>query len=78
MPSKEVFERKKKCYLSSIIKLSDSIYGINNTIVNSVISYGKFELNIYNDIKKLNFIEFKEMMSKLNFDNNTTLYINPK
>ena len=78
IPSKEVFERKKKCYISSIIKLSDSIEGISNTIMNNVITYNKFDLSMYNDIKGLNYKEFKDIVSKLDYSNNTTLYINPK
>ena len=74
---KEVFERKKKYYLSSTIKLTDNIAGINKVITGEIINYNYFNKNIYNQIKDLNYEDFNKFIKHLDFSNTTSLYIKP-
>lgn len=73
----ETFNRKKKCYLSSIIKLTDNIYGINRLIMGGIINYKSFDPNLYEQIKNLNYQEFTDLIKNIDFSNTTTLYIKP-
>ena len=75
--NEETFNRKKKCYLSSTIKLTDNIYGINRLIMREIIHYDKFNTDHYNQIKNLNYKEFNKLIKHINFNNNTILYIKP-
>ena len=74
----ETFERKKKRIISSFIYMSDNIVAINNWITNSLIQDGMIFYDEYNNIKKLNFNEFKEVISKITFNNNSSVILKPK
>lgn len=76
--SKEEFERKKKTLVSSLIYLSDNIFGLNHSVMNDIIRYNEFNPNKYDDIKNLNYEEFNEFIKNTNFDNYTTFIVNPK
>ncbi len=75
--NEETFNRKKKCYLSSTIKLTDNIYGINSLIMGEIIRYNKFNKDMYNQIKNLNYNNFTKLIKHIDFNNTTILYIKP-
>lgn len=72
------FERKKKAILSACVYMSDNIYSLNNKIINDIIHYGKVTNDLYNNIRNLNFSKMKDIISDLNFNNNSTVIINSK
>ena len=72
------FLRKKKTLLSSIIYMTENIFSLNHNIINDIIRYGKFNDNKYNDIKDLNYKDFCKLIKNIDFDNYTTLIIEPK
>lgn len=74
----EEFNRKKKMLISSCIHMSDSIYRMNNRITFDILTYGKINNNLYNDYYNMNYNKLLEMISKINFDNYTSLTILPK
>ncbi len=74
----ETFERKKKRIISSFIYMSDNIVAINNWITNSLIQDGMIFHDEYNNIKKLSFNEFKEVISKITFNNKSVVILKPK
>ena len=76
--SEQEFLRKKKTVLSSLIYMSENIFSLNSNIMSDIIKYGKFNNNKYNDIKNLNYKDFNNLIKKINFDNYTTVIINPK
>ena len=75
--NKKVFERKKKCYISSSIKLTDSIYGINRLITGEIIKYNSFDKNLYEELKNLNYNNFDKFIKQLDFNNSSVLFIKP-
>lgn len=76
--TEQEFSRKKKTVLSSLIYMSENIFSLNSNIMSDIIRYGKFNDNKYNDIKNLNYKDFNNLIKKVNFDNYTTIIINPK
>lgn len=71
------FERKKKSIISSCIYMSDSIFGLNNLVMNSIIFDNKMNYKIYDSLKKLNYKDFKKYISNIYFKNKSILYIEP-
>ncbi len=74
----DTFERKKKSKISSLIYASDNIYIMNNKITSNIIHEGKVLIDEYNQIKNMDFEEFKKIVEKLNFENSSTVIIKPK
>ena len=72
------FLRKKKLALSSCIYMSDSIYSLNSFIMNSLIRENKVNYNIYEDYKNITYKEFVNFINKINFNNKSVLFVNPK
>ena len=72
------FNRKKKTLISSLLYLSDNIFRLNHNIINDIIFYGKYNPNIYDDIKKLNFDDYKSLINSLNFNNTSTFIAEKK
>ena len=72
------FNREKKVAISSCIYMSDSIYGLNSFIMNSIIDEDRVNYDIYNYFKNLDYNEFKKFIDNLNFDNKSILYVNNK
>ena len=62
-------ERKKKTFISSLIYKSDSIMSINHKITNDFLRYGKVIDNNYEEIKSLNYEEFKNFVKELDVAN---------
>lgn len=63
----ELFARKKKRLKSEYLFMPDSVQGINDKFVNSIVYYGKFHDNIMDEIDNLNYQEFKLIITNLNF-----------
>ncbi len=74
----ETFERKKKNIISSYIYMSDNIVTINNWITNSIVQEGIINGDEYNNIKGLNFNDFKRVIASINFKNNCSVIIKPQ
>ena len=62
-------ERKKKTLVSSLIYKSDSIMSINHKITNDFLRYKKVIDNNYEEIKSLNYEEFKKFVNELDVSN---------
>ena len=76
--TEEELNRKKKIIISSIIYMSDNIYGINNKLVNDIVKYDKIRYDIFEVIDSLNIDEYNEFMNSFNFDNKNITVLNPK
>ncbi len=72
------FERKKKVFISSLINMSDNIYSLNHSAMSSIIDEGFVRNNTYDEILTLNFKEFNDVISKIDFLNNATVVVEPK
>ncbi|MBE6149165.1 MAG: insulinase family protein [Firmicutes bacterium] len=72
------FNRKKKTLISSLLYLSDNIFRLNHNVINDIIYYGKYNPNIYDDIKKLNFDDYKNLINNLNLNNTSTFIAEKK
>ena len=70
----EELERRKKVLLSYQILASENIYQINNKIVNNLINYNCILYDSLNDIKNLNYKQFKYVINNIDLNNNTVLY----
>lgn len=68
------FYRYKKVLISNLIYSSENIYSINDSIVTSIIRYGKYE-DRYKLLSKLNIEEYEKFINHLNFDNNSSFVI---
>ena len=69
-------ERKKKVRKSGCIYRSDSIYSINNKIMNNIMNYDKVILDDYKKIDSLNIKEMKKIIKNINLNNKTIYIIN--
>ncbi len=74
--TEEDFERKKKVRKSNCIYRSDSIYSINNKIMNNIMNYGSVILNDYKKIDDLNIKDMNKIIKKINLNNKTVYIIN--
>jgi len=72
----EDLERKKKVRKSGCIYRSDSIYSINNKIMNNIMNYDKVILDDYKKIDSLNIKDMKKIIKYINLDNKTVYIIN--
>ena len=74
--NEEDLERKKRVRKSGCIYRSDSVYSINNKIMNNIMNYDKVILDDYKKIDSLNIKDMKKIIKKINLDNKTTYIIN--
>lgn len=66
--------RKKKVLISSYIYMSDSVYSLNNKIIQNIIQYGKV-IDEYEEITNLTFDIFEDIIKNTNFSNVNTVFI---
>ncbi|MDD3453432.1 MAG: pitrilysin family protein [Bacilli bacterium] len=71
------FNRKKKSFLSSNLYMSESIYSLNDKISNDLIFDNEVSFDFYKTTDALNFEQFNELINNIDFNNKTTLIINP-
>ena len=74
--NEEDLERKKRVRKSGCIYRSDSVYSINNKIMNNIMNYDKVILDDYKKIDSLNIKDMNKIIKKINLDNKTTYIIN--
>lgn len=67
--TEEEFARKKKVYISDIIKSSDNIYRLNDGIMSQIIQYGEVKTNFMEDIHNLSMDKMEEVIKKLDLKN---------
>lgn len=76
--SEEELERKKKSSISSLIFMSDNIFGLNDKITNDLNRYQEIINNNYDEIKSLNIKEFNKVIGEIDFSNNNIVIIKSK
>lgn len=69
------FERIKKLWVASEVKMIDSINSIIFNILDDILDYGEFKNNKIDDIKSLDFNTLKEVYQALTFSNKAILKI---
>lgn len=69
--------RKKKTIISSLVYMSDSIYGINHKIMNNIMKYNGIIYNNYEEINSLNLKEFNEFIKTIDLNNMNIILANP-
>lgn len=73
----EDLEMHKKVLISSNIKLFDNIIALNDTIVNNIIKYGKYNINTIDLIKSINLDEARKIIKRLDMSNRTVFLVKP-
>lgn len=76
--SEEELERKKKSSISALVFMSDSIFGLNEKIMNEVNRYQEIICDNYNEIKGLNIKEYDKVIEQIDFSNNNVVIIKAK
>lgn len=71
----DFLERKKKVYISSLMYSFEDIEDINFNIVDDIVTYGKFNHNLYSIIKSLNKRELDKIIKYLNLKNTSSFVI---
>ncbi len=66
---KEELERKKKAMISSYIHMSDSVFALNQKIMNNLITYKEVYDDDFSMIKKLNVKDANEILKQISFEN---------
>ena len=69
------FNRKKKCYISSLILSSDSIFSVNRKVMNNIIRYGDVIIDEVDRLEDLSFDILQKLVSKLSFDNKCVVLV---
>lgn len=68
--TEEELERRKKAHISSsIMYISDNIFGLNGKIMNDIVRYKKIISDNFEQTKSLNLEEFNKVISKIDFNN---------
>ena len=70
-------EMHKKVLISSEIKLYDNIIALNDSIVNNVIKYGRYDANTINLVRTMNLDEARRIIKRLDLSNRTLFVVKP-
>ncbi len=73
----EDFNRKKKVYLSSRIYLFENIKAINHYLINDIITYGDFNNELINQVRKLKALTFQDLINNLDLTKQSVFVIKP-
>ena len=73
--NEEELERKKKVYLSSLIYMTDNIFRLNHKVMNDINKYGEIIDNNYDEIKSLNIIEMRKVLTSIDFSNYNVIVV---
>lgn len=76
--TEEEFERKKKTFISSLVYASDNIFGINNILMDDLITLKEVNYNIYSEIKNMNINILNNILDNINFDAKAKVIIKPQ
>lgn len=66
---KKLFEINKKAAIASLIYSSESVYKVNNKIMNDLVNRNDVEYDILNTLKNLNYDTFMKVINELDFTN---------
>ncbi len=75
--NEEELERKKKAYISSLVKSYDNIYQVNENYLEEIVSYHKVITNYYDIANNLKLSDVEALINKLSFKNQTIVTIKP-
>jgi len=70
------FIRKKKCYISSLILSSDSIFSVNRKIMNNIIRYGDVIVDEVDRLECLSFDLLDSIVKTVSFNNKCVILVN--
>ena len=74
--NKENFERLKKIWIASEVRMIDSIHGTANNIMYDVLDYGEYKNNKINDIRSLSYDTLNKVKECLDLNNEAVIVIN--
>lgn len=74
----EELERKKKSRISSLVFMSDNIFGLNDKIMLDLNRYQQIIDNNYDEIKELSIKEFNKVIKEIDFSNNNIVIVKSK
>lgn len=69
--NKKEFENNKKQTIIDLILREDNLYNMVNPFVDNIISFEYFDLDKIEDIESFTFLDYKEYINNLDFDNYT-------
>lgn len=73
----KLFNLKKKGMVASTVYMSENIYSMNSKIVNDYIFEGEVETDVLDNLKGLNYLEFKKFVEELDFSNSSIVVVKP-
>ena len=76
--AKEDFQRIKRVWIASEIKISDNEDFMADSVLDDLITYDQFYTNRIDIIEKLNMKELNKVINDFNFENSSFVLINPK
>ena len=71
-------ERVKKVWTSSEVQMSDNIEVTVDNLIYDILRFKDIIPNKISIIKKLNFNDLQKVISSINLDNSSVVYMNPK
>lgn len=72
------FERIKRVWISSEIRMIEDNETTARNIINDVVSYGEYKNNRIEDIKNLQFNEMINLYKRINWDNKSIVVLSPR
>jgi len=72
-----LFNLKKKSMIASCIYMSENIYSINQKIMGDIIDHDSIEVDVLNNFKALNYVDFMRVVDELDFTVSSCLVVNP-
>ncbi len=65
----EIFDLTKKSFILSFVSRKDNVYSTVDPLIENICTFNYEEIDKISDIENSNFLEFKEYINKLSFDN---------
>ncbi len=76
--NKKDFQRIKKVWIASEVKMIDDIETTIDNVISDIIDYGEYKNNKINDIKKIKYNILEEIAKKINTKYSTIIVIKPR
>ena len=76
--SEEEFERIKKLWIASEVRITDSIRALSYNIMDDIVNYDNFKNTKISDIKSLSYKEFIKIINLIDFSNVSKIVISRK